>query len=581
MLTDMGVDVKEPTMAADEPYTLSREHLGALPVINFFLARMGVAEHLATYLPADDARLRLTPAAVIALVVRNIVAGHRPVYALGEWATPYDPAVLGLRPGDAEALNDDRVGRMLDRLFDADRASLITATVLGVIRDFGVDVSQLHNDSTTVTVTGNYPAADGRARGGRATPAIHHGHNKDHRPDLKQLLFIRTVSADGAVPIAYRVADGNTNDDLTHIPTWDELHALVGRADFLYVADSKLCSAQAMGHINSHGGRFVTVVPHGRREDTWFRDWAQTHAPAWAEAHRRPGARLEGPDRVWRTFEAPAPSVDGYRVIWVHSSMKAANDAQTRAGRIEAGLAAVDAVAARLAGPKTRLKTKVAAEAAATTALTAAGATRWVGFTITETTDVTYHQERRGRPGSQTRYRRSEKPALTITAAIRADNVAYDAVTDGCFPIITNDTTMTPADVFAAYRYQPNLERRNHLLKGPQEVAPVYLETAHRIEALLLCHFLAMLTEALIEREIRTSMHTEGLTGIPLYPELRNCPAPSAPRILEIFNELQRHHLQARDQTVQTFQPQLTPLHQQVLDLLHIPASAYSPTDAP
>lgn len=584
MLTDMGVDVKEPTMAADEPYALSREHLGALPVINFFLARMGVAEHLETYLPADDARLRLTPAAVIALVVRNIVAGHRPVYALGEWATPYDPAVLGLRPGDAEALNDDRVGRMLDRLFDADRASLITATVLGVIRDFGVDVSQLHNDSTTVTVTGNYPAADGRARGGTATPAIRHGHNKDYRPDLKQLLFILTVSADGAVPIAYRVADGNTNDDLTHIPTWDELHALVGRADFLYVADSKLCSAQAMGHINSHGGRFVTVVPHGRREDTWFRDWAQTHAPAWAEAHRSPGARLEDPDRVWRTFEAPAPSVDGYRVIWVHSSMKAANDAQTRAGRIEAGLAAVDAVAARLAGPKTRLKTKVAAEAAATTALTAAGATRWVGFTITETTDVTYHQERRGRPGSQTRYRRSEKPALTITAAIRADNVAYDAVTDGCFPIITNDTTMTPADVFAAYRYQPNLERRNHLLKGPQEVAPVYLETAHRIEALLLCHFLAMLTEALIEREIRTSMHTEGLTGIPLYPELRNCPAPSAPRILEIFNDLQRHHLQARDQTVQTvqtFQPQLTPLHQQVLDLLHIPASVYSPTDAP
>jgi transposase len=584
MLTDMGVDVKEPTMAADEPYALSREHLGALPVINFFLARMGVAEHLATYLPADDARLRLTPAAVIALVVRNIVAGHRPVYALGEWATPYDPAVLGLRPGDAEALNDDRVGRMLDRLFDADRASLITATVLGVIRDFGVDVSQLHNDSTTVTVTGNYPAADGRARGGTATPAIRHGHNKDYRPDLKQLLFILTVSADGAVPIAHRVADGNTNDDLTHIPTWDELHALVGRADFLYVADSKLCSAQAMGHINSHGGRFVTVVPHGRREDTWFRDWAQTHAPAWAEAHRSPGARLEDPDRVWRTFEAPAPSVDGYRVIWVHSSMKAANDAQTRAGRIEAGLAAVDAVAARLAGPKTRLKTKVAAEAAATTALTAAGATRWVGFTITETTDVTYHQERRGRPGSQTRYRRSEKPALTITAAIRADNVAYDAVTDGCFPIITNDTTMTPADVFAAYRYQPNLERRNHLLKGPQEVAPVYLETAHRIEALLLCHFLAMLTEALIEREIRTSMHTEGLTGIPLYPELRNCPAPSAPRILEIFNDLQRHHLQARDQTVQTvqtFQPQLTPLHQQVLDLLHIPASVYSPTDAP
>ena len=484
---------------------------------------------------------------------------------------------LGLEHGDAAALNDDRVGRMLDRLFDADRATLITTTVLGVIRDFGVSTTQLHNDSTTVTVTGNYPDADGRQRGGKATPKITQGHNKDFRPDLKQLLLILTVSADGAVPIAYRVADGNTPDDLTHIPTWDELRALVGHPGFLYVADSKLCSQQAMRHIASNGGRFVTIVPHGRREDTWFRDWAQSHAPDWQEADPRPGSRLGDPDRIWRTFQAPAPSADGYRVIWVHSSSKAARDAATRAARIEAGLAAIDAVAVRLASPKTRLKTKVAAEQAAHTALATAGAARWVGFTITETTEVAFRQERRGRPGNDTRYRRSEKPTFTISAQVHADKVTYDAITDGCFPTITNDTVMTPAEVLAAYRYQPNLERRNHLLKGPQEVAPVYLETAHRIEALLLCHFLAMLLEALIEREIRTAMSTQGLTGIPLYPELRNCPAPSAPRILEIFNDIQRHQLiNEHGEIVQTFQHELTPLQKQVLELLHIPASVYN-----
>jgi len=64
-------------------------------------------------LPAQhDARLRLAPAAVIAVVVRDIVVGHRPVYALGEWAARYDdPTVLGLGPGDADLLNYDRVGR--------------------------------------------------------------------------------------------------------------------------------------------------------------------------------------------------------------------------------------------------------------------------------------------------------------------------------------------------------------------------------------------------------------------------------------------------------------------------------------
>lgn len=127
--------------------------------------------------------------------------------------------------------------------------ALITETVLRAIREFDLDVSQMHNDSTTVTLTGAYQQADGYTRGGKATPAIRHGHNKDFRPDLKQLLLILTVCADAAVPIAYRVADGNTCDDVTHVPTWDELAALVGRPDFLYVADCKLCKQQAMGYI--------------------------------------------------------------------------------------------------------------------------------------------------------------------------------------------------------------------------------------------------------------------------------------------------------------------------------------------
>ena len=568
------------TKATPEQFELRSQSMGALPLLNFFVARMGLAEHLQSYLPRDDARLRLAPAAVIGLLVRSIVVAQRPLYGLAEWAAPYDQVLLGLEPGDEAVLNDDRVGRTLDRLFDCDRASLITETVLAVVREFGVSLAQLHNDSTTVTVSGSYAEADGRPRGGKATAAIVRGHNKDFRPDLKQLLFILTVSADGAVPIACRVAGGNTPDDVTHIPTWEELRCLVGHAGFLYVADSKLCSKEAMGHIAGHGGRFVTVVPHGRREDTWFRDWAQSHAPAWQEALRRGGARLGDPERVWRTFEAPAPSVDGYRVIWVHSSGKAARDAAARAARIEAGLAALDVLAARLAGPKSRMKTRVAVEEAAAAALAAAGATRWVGFTISESSAVAFRQERRGRPGSETRYRRSEKPVFTVSAAMRAEAVAYDAATDGCFPLITNDAAMTPAEVLAAYRYQPNLERRHHLLKGPQEVAPVYLQTPQRIEALLLCHFLAMLAEALIEREIRASMKAAGLPGIPLYPELRDCPCPSAPRILEIFRDVQRHELLSEGEVVQSFEPQLTPLQRQVLELLNVPASVYTGTNA-
>ncbi|HQR81164.1 MAG TPA: hypothetical protein PLT68_13195 [Actinomycetota bacterium] len=57
-----------------------------------------------------------------------------------------------------------------------------------------------------------------------------------------------------------------------------------------------------------------------------------------------------------------------------------------------------------------------------------------------------------------------------------------------------------------AYKYQPNLEKRHAHLKGAQHVAPMFLPDPARIEALLACHFIAMLIQALIERQIRTAM---------------------------------------------------------------------------
>lgn len=71
------------------------------------------------------------------------------------------------------------------------------------------------------------------------------------------------------------------------------------------------------------------------------------------------------------------------------------------------------------------------------------------------------------------------------------------------------------------------------------------------------------------------------LDNIPLYPELRACPAPSAPRILEILNGVARHHLTGQSHIIQTFEPTLTPLQHRVLDLLGIPTNTYTNTAEP
>jgi transposase len=130
--------------------------------------------------------------------------------------------------------------------------------------------------------------------------------------------------------------------------------------------------------------------------------------------------------------------------------------------------------------------------------------------------------------------------------------------------------------VLAAYRHQPNLERRHHLLKSVQHADPLWLRDPARIEAIFCCQFLALLLGALIEREIRTAMREANTADIPLYPELRACPSPTTERILEIFADVTRHELHRDGQLIQTFEPHLTPLQQQVLKLLNVPTTTYT-----
>ncbi|MGB8021215.1 MAG: hypothetical protein WCF04_08315 [Candidatus Nanopelagicales bacterium] len=200
----------------------------------------------------------------------------------------------------------------------------------------------------------------------------------------------------------------------------------------------------------------------------------------------------------------------------MHSTAKAAHDAATRQARIEAGTAAIEALDTRLTGPRARFKTRAAVEQAAAAALTDTHADRWVTFTVEETVTKSYKQARAGRPGPATNYREITTSRFTVHAGIALDVVAGDAASDGCFPLISNDRDLTDAQVLAAYRYQPNLERRHHLLKSVQDAAPVLLHNPARIEALFCCQFLALLVSALIEREVRTGMRRADLADIPL-----------------------------------------------------------------
>ena len=548
--------------------------IGALPVVNAVLARLGFDELVASYLPEPDQRCTLEPARAIGVLVRNLAIGRQPLYGLSAWAGGYGSALLGLSDGEARLLNDDRVGRALDELFSSDRASLLTALSLRAIRRYGIDVSELHNDSTSITLYGAYRDATGTARAGVAPPVPERGFSKDHRGDLKQLVEILTISSDGAVPIAHRLADGSTEDSTTHIATWDQLVAMLHTTDFLYTADCKLATRDNMEHIAGQGGRFLTILPRSRKEDEVGRAWIAAGEVTWEEVARKPGKRKDDPDEVYWAAEASGCSVEGFRIVWMRSSDKRSDDAARRFSRIEDARRRLVDLNETLSSTRCRMKTRAAVDDAVATILKDTGAARFLRAVVADDTTYEHRQEKRGRPGKDTRYRRIAHHRFSVTAHVDQEAVAYDAASDGCFPFVTNETRI-PAELLRTYKFQPSLERRHATFKGVIEAAPLTLKSDARLDALAFCLYVALLVHALVERDLRRAMAAKGIASLPMYHEGRSCTTPTAARVIELLEPLSAIGVLHDGRLLAISPPEPDALQRQILSLLKVPPRAY------
>ncbi len=556
---------------------LSLESLcvGAHPVIRPFLERLGVRAFLEETLGRPDPRIKLASVDSAMLLVRNFTISRHPLYGVPEWARQFDPNHLDLQAGQVRLINDDRLGRILDKLFVSDRRSMATRLVVHMVKEFHIDLERLHNDSTSLTFSGEYRERSPR-RDGRQRLRIVHGHNKDHRPDLKQLVWSLTVTDDGSVPVHYNVYNGNTNDDTTHIGIWESLRKIVGGPEFIYVADSKLCSRNNMAHIRGLGGHFITVLPRTRKEDGRFKEWISHNAVGWQIIWKRPPLRRKhDPPERFEAVEDPSPSSEGYRILWYRSSEKWKRDERSRDNAIQAARQDLQRLRERVG--KRKLKTLKQVQAAVDEILDETETRPWVRVAI-ETHEIeTHKQVGPGRPGKSTRYTRHVTPVYRPVATLDADAIKASATADGIFPLITDMPAdrMSPLDILSIYKYQPFVEKRHEQLKTAAEVVPVNFKTPERIEAYLFLYFIAMTVHALIERQVRDAMKAHGIRSIPLYPEERACRAPTADKILGLFEPLRRHRLFENGRPIKTFWDELTDVQLGVLQLLEIPASAY------
>jgi len=548
--------------------TLNSYRVAALPIIDRLLKRMRLDEFLRSYLPRADRRCRIAPSIGVTLLLKNVLLSREPLYGIGEWAARFDPLALGFADTQLPSLNDDRVGRCLDRLFQSDITSMVLALATHVVREFQVDLDELHNDSTTITLHGAYAdAAREEKRGQRTRMAITWGYNKDHRPDLKQLLYILTVARDGAVPVYFQVASGNVVDDQTHRATWDLLCRLIGRRDFLYVADCKLATTENMAYVHQRQGRFLTVLPRTRSEDGAFRDLLHSGQVQWRPIHDKRNDEGEIVDR-YSVCEPATLSAEGYRLVWYHSTRKAECDARARHQQVERALNELAELRQKLSSPRTRYRQEAKVAEAVQGILQTRSVEGWIVTEINQQTVETYRQNRRGRPNAETLYVQEKSTRFQLEYRIDTVRLAAETSGDGVFPLITNDGSLSELEMLLAYKRQPSLEKRFSHLKTDFEVAPVYLKEASRIQALLCVYFLALLTESLLERELRRAMEREAIASLPLYPEGRKCRRPTARRLIDLFDDVQRHTLQVGRRPSVVFTTELSRLQHRLLRLL-------------
>jgi hypothetical protein len=552
--------------APDPVPRLRRELIGALPAVNMVLGRLGSGQLVAGCLPVPDARCAMAAAQVIGVLVRCLATGRQPLYGLADWAAGFEPAQLGLRPGQARLLNDDRAGRALDLLFEADRASAMTALSLAAAREYQISAGELHNDSTSLALYGAYPAGGD----GRRAPRPARGFSKDHRPDLRQLVWILTVTADGNVPFTARMADGNTGDDQTHIQTWQECRAIAGHPGFLYVADSKLAAGASMTWIDGQHGRLVTILPRSRKEDTAGRDAIAAGQLRFTQALTLPGRRRSDPPRTWETAPAPAPSAEGWPITWARSSAKRDTDARARQDRITRATASLRQLAGRLNAPRCQLRTREAVNRAAATIISDASAGRWVSHALTGQDHLT--RKRKHRRGSH--WAEVTRTTWTLTPVTDTALATRDAASDGCFPLITNDHSLTGPQVLAAYKRQPGIEPRHHAWKTLLHGAPARLHTPARLDALAFCLYAALLVHALTERQLRHATTAAGLPPLRLYHEHRPAPTATGTVILAQLDGITLTTITDHDREI-TIPDHPTSLQQQLITLLGIPAASY------
>ena len=502
------------------------------------------------------------------LLVYNLVLGKKPLYELSEWVESLDMRAIGYSLDMGALFSDDRFGRVLDRIYKIDRATLATDIVISFIDEFSIEFERIHNDSTSVKAYGKYP---GKTSTGFE---LNNGFSKDHRPDLKQLVYCLSISSDGAVPVHHKVYSGNRTDDTTHIETWNTLYKIRMSSDFLYVADSKLCTDKQLHHIDKNEGRAVTIIPETWSEVSEFKENLKKTKKTKIEIWRRTKPNSANKNEYFSVFKGDYyTKIRGYRIHWIYSSEKRARDHESRQERLKKAESALMELNTRL---NTRtLKQSDNIETAVYKILSKYKVTDFFHVEVGTVIGEERVKIGRGRPNKNSKYRIIESIIYTLSWRRKINELKHEAKIDGIFPLLSTDTELTAKEVLQAYKFQPRLEKRFTQFKSIHNASPMLFKNITRIEANMFLFFIALVIQALLEREVRNKMKEFGNEELLIYPEARSSVHPTTNKILNNFEQISTYSIIENGETIEEFRDELTETQKTILNYIDLSEEEY------
>lgn len=235
------------------------DHLG---IVAGIIDEIGLVEEIEELLGTHEQEVLSSGNTVKAMILNAMGFVSAPLYLFQEFFVGKATELLlgrGIKP---EHLHDDKLGKVLDKLFEADLTGVFVRVALRAAEHFGIDKRVVHLDSSSFHVHGHYEPKSARddALGQEEMPSISitYGYSREQRPDLKQFIVDLMSTSDSDVPLYFRAADGNEADKGVFADLINDFRQQLD-VEALFVADSALYSQENLERMA--GLSWLTRVP--------------------------------------------------------------------------------------------------------------------------------------------------------------------------------------------------------------------------------------------------------------------------------------------------------------------------------